>query len=111
MVYRANRLRGSLAARLERAERSETLRTNRLDEEGRIRVDPSTYALLQRLGELDPALLEAYFRAHYGHIRDPWQEAGHPPPRRRGSRRRRMLSGSCGVRSTAASLPRRPATG
>ena len=80
MVYRANRLRGSLAARLERAERSEALRTNRLDEEGRIRVDPSTYALLQRLGELDPALLEAYFRAHYGHIRDPWQEAGHPPP-------------------------------
>lgn len=24
--------------------------------------------------------MEAYFRTHYGHIRDPWREAGQPPP-------------------------------
>lgn len=80
MTYGTNRRRPNLAARLERAERTEALHRGPLSDDGKIKVDPSTYALLERLYELDPALLEAYVRARYGHIRDPWLEAGHPPP-------------------------------
>ena len=82
MAYGANRRRSGLAARLERAERTEALYRGPLSDEGKITVDQQTFDLLQRLEELDPALFEAYIRAQYGHIRDPWQEAGHPPPSR-----------------------------
>ncbi len=82
MAYGANRRRSGLAARLERAERTEALYRGPLSDEGKITVDKQTFDLLQRLHELDPALYEAYMRAQYGHIRDPWQETGHPPPSR-----------------------------